>query len=112
VEGPLDSMFLENAIAAGGSDLRTHVSRITNDKERPVLVFDNQPRNKAIVSAVEGAIDKGYKVCIWPSEFEADKDINNMVLSGMNPSLIQYIIDQNTYEGLTARLKFKEWKKT
>ncbi len=44
---------------------------------------------------------------IWPSLIK-DKDINDMVLSGLN---VQSVIESNTYSGLVAKLKFNEWKK-
>ena len=37
-----------------------------------------------------------------------EKDINDMVLSGLN---VQNVIESNTYSGLEAKLKFTTWKK-
>ena len=55
-------------------------------------------------------IDMGYKVCIWPYGIK-EKDINEMVLAGMHPAEIQHIIDQNTFEGIRAKLDFYKWCK-
>jgi hypothetical protein len=49
----------------------------------------------------------GQKVVIWPSTIK-EKDINDMVLSGLN---VQDVIKSNTYSGLEAKLKFTTWKK-
>ena len=37
-----------------------------------------------------------------------DKDINDMVMSGLN---VQSVIESNIYSGLEAKLKFTTWKK-
>lgn len=106
VEGPIDSLFLPNSIAAGSSDLKT-VSKINLPKEKLVLIFDNQPRNKEICKLVDKAIANNYKVVIWPQTL-IQKDINEMVLGGVNPLKM---IQANTYEGLTAKAKFISWKR-
>lgn len=110
VEGPIDSMFIPNAIASAGSDLISNLSHLKTDKSNFVIVFDNEPRNKEIVKKIEKAIDQGYNVCLWP-ETIAQKDINDMILSGLTPKKIVDAIDENTYNGLSAKMKFATWKK-
>ena len=51
----------------------------------------------------------GYSVCMLPHTVE-QKDINEMVLSGMTPESIVELIDKNTFQGPQAQLKFIEWK--
>ena len=108
VEGPIDSMFLENAVATADSNLES----ITNvlDKSKVALVFDNEPRNKEIVAKMEHAIDNHFNVVIWPEMIEK-KDINDMVLDGFSPDEIQDIIDNNTFVNLRAKMEFVNWKK-
>ena len=106
VEGPLDSLFLPNTIASSGSDLAT-VGKDEVNLENIVFVFDNEPRNAELGKQILKCIDKGYSICIWPSSI-THKDINEMVLHGLNPHII---IDANTYKGLEARIRFNEWKK-
>ena len=72
--------------------------------------YDNEPRNKQIVSNMRKTIDMGYKVCIWPDNVK-EKDINEMVLAGTSPAAIQHIIDNNTHEGLMATMKLNQWSK-
>jgi hypothetical protein len=105
-EGPLDSLFLDNAVAAGSSDMNAIKSVIP--KEKLVLVFDNQPRNKEIVKLMEKAINEDYKLVIWPEKI-CEKDINEMYLAGL---AVQEIINQNTFSGLELKLNFTRWKKT
>lgn len=110
VEGPIDSMFIPNAIASAGSDLISNLSQLKTDRNNFVIVFDNEPRNKEIVKKIEKAINIGYKVCLWPDTVE-QKDINDMVLAGLTPQKIVDIIDENTYSDLLAKIKFATWKK-
>ena len=103
VEGPFDSTFINNSVALCGSDGEIR------DLERSdkVFVYDNEPRNKEIVSRIERCIERGERVVIWPTTIR-EKDINDMVLSGHN---VQKIVDSNVYTGLQAKLKFTTWKK-
>jgi transcription elongation factor Elf1 len=103
VEGPFDSTFIANSIAMCGSDVDLNQKIYSNR----TLVFDNEPRNKQIVSKYEKSIANGEKVVIWPSTI-VEKDINDMVLAGRD---IQSVVECNTYQGLEALVKFKEWKK-
>ena len=108
LEGPIDSMFVDNSISVGGSDFK----RIANfaAKDMFVMVYDNQPRNKELISIMERSIDDGYKVVIWPNKIK-EKDINEMILAGMGKDEVIRIINSNACSNLTAKLKFKEWRK-
>lgn len=110
VEGPIDSLFLPNAIASAGSDLVSQLQLTDLPKENIVVIYDNEPRNKEIVSKIEKAIEAGYRLCIWPTNIE-HKDINDMVLAGYTPEQVKEIIDACTYSGPTAKLHFAIWRK-
>lgn len=109
VEGPIDSLFLPNALAMAGADIpMDEVIRVSNaSKKRLVKVYDNEPRNKEMLKRVAKSINEGYNVCIWPS-FIKQKDINDMVKAGLDP---KKIIDGNTYSGLQATLELTAWRK-
>lgn len=109
VEGPLDSLFLPNAIAVASSDLLRSIRVVPNIKD-VILVFDNEPRNKEIVRLVEDAVEYGKNVCLWPKDIE-EKDINDMVRSGIGKEKILDIIKANTFAGLRAKMKLVEWRK-
>jgi len=109
-EGPLDSLFLPNALAMGSSNNLNGLKRVIDDPSRFVIVLDNEPKNIDICNIVEKAIDLGYNVCIWPSHIE-QKDINEMVLAGMKPEDVKLVIDCNTVCGLEAKLRITQWKK-
>ena len=109
VEGPIDSLFLTNSVATMDAALYTAPSVIGLDKDY-VFVYDNEPRNKQIVSNMRKTIEMNRKVCVWPDTIQY-KDINEMVMGGMHPSEIQHIIDRNTYEGLMATMKLNQWSR-
>ena len=102
-EGPFDSTFISNSIALCGADGDVDNWGISD----PVWVYDNEPRNREILSRISRVIEMGQKVIIWPSTIK-EKDVNDMVLSGLN---VQSVIESNTYSGLEAKLKFTTWKK-
>lgn len=108
VEGPIDSLFLDNAIATADSNL-IRVSELY-DKQNIVLVFDNEPRNKEIVKLLDNAIENHYNVVVWPEMIES-KDINDMVLEGFSVDEIKDIIKKNTFVNLRAKMEFVNWRK-
>jgi hypothetical protein len=108
VEGPIDSMFLQNAIATMDASLY-NVSLLLGSHDY-VFIHDNEPRNNAIVKAMAKTISHGKNIFIWPKEVSA-KDINDWILTGATASEIQAIIDTNTFNSLRAKLEFEQWKK-
>lgn len=102
-EGPIDSLFVDNSVAVGTSDLRKVIQTIP----KRIMVLDNQPRNKEILSMYNKLIENGEIVCMWPKSIE-EKDINDMVLAGHD---VKKLIDENLYQGMKAKLKFAEWRR-
>jgi hypothetical protein len=108
VEGPIDSLFLSNCVASGDANLGLTAKNI--DAEKKLLIFDNQPRNKEVCKLMKDAINLNYDVVIWPNSIQ-EKDINEMIMSGISSSEIESIISNNTFEGLEAQTRFTFWKK-
>lgn len=108
VEGPIDSMFLDNSIAVGSTSF-AKIKRAGIPMDNLVIILDNQPRNKDVVKIYQGYINNQHKILIWP-DFDA-KDINDLIVDGMSSAEIMKMIDMNTFEGLEAQLKFNQWKK-
>lgn len=106
VEGPIDSMFIDNSIAMAGAD----VSGIDQTTAEYVFVYDNEPRSKEIIKRIEKTISKNHSIALFPKNVK-EKDINDMILSGKCVDEIQSIISNNTFKGLSAKAKLSEWRK-
>jgi len=104
VEGPIDSLFLDNCIAVGGADF----TRL--EKENTTIIFDNERRNNELLKQIEKIINLGYKIVLWPDDIK-EKDINDMVLSGKTKEEIQTIINNNSYQGNMAKIRFTTWRR-
>jgi hypothetical protein len=108
VEGPIDSLFLPNAVAVSGASFDTPTIRqlLTN----ATIIMDNEPRNKDIVKQLEKYIESGFSVCMFPNSIQ-QKDINEMILHGeMTADEITEVINTNTHTGMEAKLRFSEWR--
>ena len=103
VEGPLDSLFLDNCLAAAGSSFNKIKELGLED---PIVIVDNEPRNEQICKILHNNIKEGHKVVIWPDIKQ--KDINDMVLANLD---VEDLISSNTFENLEAELKFTNWRK-
>ena len=102
VEGPLDSFFLENAVAMCGSDVDIRSFGWSDY----IWVYDNEPRSRQITDKISKSIDAGDAVVIWPRSIK-EKDLNDMVTSGIN---VKNVIQSNVYQGLKAKLQLSNWK--
>lgn len=103
LEGPIDAMFIDNAVGFASANLYT-VRGLTN----PILVYDNEPYNTQIVDQIEKSIDKGFDVVIWDKK-NPYKDVNEMLLNGMQINVES--LKKMSISNLQAKLKFNEWKK-
>jgi hypothetical protein len=122
-EGPFDSLFISNAIAVMDADLSNVAALLPDiDKSKFVLVWDNEPRNPAIVSNMSKAIGFRFRIVIFSpnpgEEYEKNKDVNDIVSKEkIPPSEVQSTLDRLTYstrsagEAMTAELHFNKWKK-
>ena len=106
VEGPIDSLFIPNCIAVAGTAFGK-LDSLGIPKERLIVIFDNQPRNKEVCKIIDKTINSNYNIVIWPQTLE-EKDINDIVLTGKEPL---NIIKKNIYNGLEAKMKFVSWKR-
>jgi len=107
-EGPIDSLFLDNAIAMAGADAD---GGITIQHQQCTMIFDNEPRNEHIVNRMISAVDKNFNVCIWPESVREGKDINDLIISGKSAGQVQSLIHNNTHSGLSALQNINNWKR-
>jgi hypothetical protein len=108
VEGPIDSIFIDNAVASGDANLTLAAKNFS--AARKVLIFDNERRNGEICKMMELAIKSDQEIVIWP-DIVIGKDINEMIQMGMSIDEIENIIDSNTFKGLEAQTRFVFWKR-
>ena len=109
VEGPLDSLFLDNCIACAGTSFGK-IDQLPIPKEKITIIFDNQPKNRDVGKLMNKYIEMGYKMVIWPDSVPG-KDINEMIENGLTSGEIQSIINDNTFQGLSAKAKYAMWRK-
>lgn len=106
VEGPFDSMFVDNAIAMVGADI-DKMFLIQHLDVEFVMIYDNERRNKEMIERLEKSIDMKLPVVIWPKDLKY-KDINDMILADVN---VEKIIQENTFMGLEAKARLIGWKR-
>jgi hypothetical protein len=104
-EGPLDSLFLDNCLAAAGADLT-----LKTNPENVTYIFDNEPRNKEIIKRMYKVIENNYNIFMWPDTIKS-KDINDLIISGKTIPEVQSIISTNTHNKLSALTRLNSWKK-
>jgi transcription elongation factor Elf1 len=102
VEGPIDSLFLDNSIAIAGAELGSVLYKY----QHPIFIFDNEPQNKEVVAMMNKVIQAGKEIVIWPRHIK-QKDINDMVLDNID---VEKEIRENTFSGLDAQARFMFWK--
>ena len=103
VEGPLDSLFVDNCLAMAGADFGSL-------PEDATIILDNEPRSIEIIKRMGNLIANNYELVIWPDSIP-HKDINDMILAGMTSDDVQELIKQNTYKGLRATARLSAWKR-
>lgn len=105
LEGPINSLFLDNAVATAG------INNIGSYFKDYVYVLDNDRRNIHVGNSLLKLIIKGNNVCIWDDSIPEKKDINDLILMGWTSEQIKNLIDKCTCSGLEAQLKFQKWRK-
>lgn len=111
VEGPIDSLFLDNALAMGSASINFDELLNISNKSNFVFIYDLENRNKEIIKKIMKVVDKGFKICLLPQEMKKyGKDINQFIESGISKDEIKNIIKNNTFSGLGAKIKLKLWK--
>jgi len=106
VEGPIDSLFIPNSIAVLGLGNFLDV-RNKFPVQDLIFILDNEPRSRSVCNVIKDLINKNEKICIFPTNI-IDKDINDMVLNGIN---VDGIIRENTHKGASAMMAYTTWRK-
>lgn len=106
LEGPIDSLFVPNAVAMAGSD-----AKIAIDPDKLIWVYDNEPRNPVIVKKMRDKVTAGSRVVVFPSSAKS-KDINDMILNKeFDLYEISGMLYRNAFHGIEASLRINEWSR-
>ncbi|NCC71234.1 hypothetical protein EOM09_06640 [bacterium] len=117
-EGFIDSMFVDNCVSLNGSSFASTIQKLEElHVKNCIIIFDNEPYNKEIKAKVEHIINESISnnnikigVCLLPSYIRnKGKDLNDYVKSGIEKVKLLNIINENTFYGLTAKIKFSKW---
>jgi hypothetical protein len=110
VEGQIDSLFLDNAIAVNGADYG--LPFLTEHRDRIIVVPDSDwKRNRQVYKSLETVIDSGFRVALLP-ESVPWKDINDCVVKGgLSRHKLMELIRSNVTSGLRAKLELSHRKK-
>lgn len=109
-EGPIDSMFCRNSVAACGLSLTTSQQEQL-DKYRlfdKIWVLDNQFDNEDVCEKYKEVIESGGKIFFWPEEFKKYKDINEICIAAGKDFVSPKLFINNVLSGMAAQLKLKE----
>jgi transcription elongation factor Elf1 len=113
VEGPLDSLFIDNCLASGDANLALTAKELIKkgiDKKNIILLPDREPRNREIVNLINTFIQEDFNVCLLPNTLTG-KDINEHIINGYSCGELQKLISNHTFNGLRLRMEFSQWKK-
>lgn len=109
VEGPLDSLFVDNCLASAGGKIKSEIEKLGIPPSQITIIYDNEARNKTVCDDMAQCIDDGYNVLIWPTD-NPYKDINLMVENGLQ--IDDRYIKNHTYSGIRAKLELQKWRKS
>lgn len=108
-EGPIDSLFVDNAIAITGGSLALDMIPF---KETRVWVMDNEARHPDTIKRMKRLIDAGEKIVFWDKAPWKSKDINDMVKDeGATKEQITEYMNSNTAQGLMAKMRMAKYAK-
>jgi len=103
-EGAFDSIYFPNGIAALDGSLHSTCERLQLDKERCILVYDNQPLNTHVTKSITRAIEAGWTIGFFPDWARPmGKDVNEIMIK--QPDLKSFIGDMKILKGAKAKLE-------
>lgn len=113
-EGPINSMFLDNAIAFAGSSQSNKINFIKDKIKDYVIIYDPDYKiNVQLRKTIEKTINQGHSVVLYDDKyFSTDDDINDVVkrLGWTKEELMTYI-KSRTFSGLSAKLELSKYDK-
>lgn len=104
VEGCIDSLFLHNSIAR----LQAALWKFESASMECVYFNDQERRNRQVSKEIAKCVNKGLRTVLLDSRYEG-MDVNDMVLSGLEPKEVERLFLENSWKGLTAKVKYSKW---
>ncbi|UYM28681.1 DNA primase [Serratia phage vB_SspM_LC53] len=109
MEGPIDSLFIDNAIAITGGSLDLNVVPY---KDNRVWIMDNEPRHPDTIKRMNKLIEAGERIVFWDKAPWNSKDINDMIKDdGATAEEIMSYIRSNVEQGLMAKMRLSRYAK-
>lgn len=103
VEGQIDSLCVDNAVAVGHADYTSGF--LEKIKTNAVIIPDNDyVRNKEVANSLRKAIKAGYRVSMFPDTYKF-KDLNDAMKAGYSSEELETIINQNVKQGIEAEFE-------
>lgn len=107
MEGPIDTLFIPNAIAITGGSLDLGTVPF---KETRVWVMDSEQRHPDTIKRMARLIEAGEKVVFWDKVQWPSKDINDMVKDdGATPEQILDYMNKNIEQGLMGKMRLSRY---
>jgi transcription elongation factor Elf1 len=106
VEGPIDSLFVDNCLGMAGISQELLISYIKKmAKKEIVFCYDNDYRyNKEILNQLKKRIDEGFSVLIYDKRFKW-KDMNDAIKGGWSIERLNQYICERTFKSLWAKIE-------
>lgn len=119
-EGPIDAMFIENAVAGAGaaSGLDYLISEVKRRKlppEQLCMAFDNDYKyNDQVMKLLKRSITRGYSVVLFDKSFDEFKDVNDAVQNGgWSAEEVNAYVKSRSFHGMRAQIELtaitKRW---
>ena len=108
VEGPLDALFLPNAIAICGGDVNHSLKPLIGTAD-VYVALDNERRNPDTIARMKAALLMGFRVVFWQHDQQFN-DINDMVIHFGRRNVIKHIVN-HAYSGEAGKLELQTWKR-
>ena len=111
LEGHIDQLFLNNAIACGNLGF-IDPNELPIPQNQIIIAFDLEPRSPEMIKTLKKMLTAGYRVALLPHEFlEVGKDINDWIKAGITSDEIEFALEKYSYVGLAGLLELQRWSK-
>lgn len=109
MEGPLDSLFVDNSIAITGGAMELSVVPYVGNR---AWIMDHEPRHPDTIKRMNKLVEAGERVVFWDKAPWPSKDVNEMIQNdGATPEQVMVYLNSNIEQGLMAKLRLSKYSK-